>query len=67
MNNMVQPVLEAMYLDELECSDMECHFLSACSQVNKLGTELHFTISAEADDYVSISINIEDYLIDGRT
>merc|ERR1712032_1294846 len=62
---MLQPVLKSIYND-LSCNDNECHFNTTCDKVQKMGTSIDFSISADEQHYVRIQVKLEDYLIDGR-
>jgi hypothetical protein len=44
-DNFLQPVLKTIYMDDIVCSDTECHFETSCDRVQKKGVELMFQLT----------------------
>ena len=61
------PLLQSAYVDDIDCSETECHFDKPCDAVPKKGLELHFSLGGtDSKEYYAISIKLDDYLIDGK-
>jgi len=62
------PILHKIYNDtSFNCTDNECHWNTTCDKVHRMGASLQFSISNNEQHYFQVQIQLEDYLIDGRS
>jgi len=63
----MQPILSTVYGDALTCNENNCYFQSSCDKVVRHELGLYFSISSLGAHYYQIQIQLEDYLINGKT